>query len=894
MANRYRTREEEQESARKMLEFLFPKGASGWARATGVSIVLMELLIGIPFMLPFGILAIRDIRRHPEKTGKGVAWLGTILGGIFYIIIACILFSCLGDIRKERKTKREEHQRLEQAQAEIQTLNAQLRSGEAQESRPQDENPVLNEQLRAGETRKPGETKTITLPGGVELEMVWCPPGAFMMGSQEDEPGRDNDEKLHQVILTAGFWMGKTEVTQTQWSSVMAANPSRRQREGLELPVENVSWNDCLEFCLRTGLRLPTEAEWEYACRAESTGAYGGTDNLDEMGWNDDDSEGRIHPVGKKQPNAWGLFDMHGNVWEWCADDPAEYGEAKIDPVGTAYVISSRTSERIIRGGSFDTEARKCRSAYRERAERYYRSEDRGFRVCCSEGPKKEERAAQAEIAAINEKLRAGETQNPGETQTIRLPGGVEMEMVWCPPGAFLMGSTEYEAGRGDDERQHLVTLSEGFWMGKTEVTQAQWQGVMGNNPSAHKGDEPLPVEHVSWNQCQEFCKKTGLRLPTEAQWEYACRAGSTGPFGGTGISFEMGWYCFDWTDGALRDYALKSPRPVGQKKPNAWGLHDMHGNVMEWCADWYSPYPKEEVADPVGPEDADERVSRGGSWENAAAECRSAIRFHKEPHIGWDDNQGFRVCCTAPEMSAFIEKQQVEEARQPKAGETKTITLPGGAKMEMVWCPRGTFMMGSPEDEKGRNEDETQHQVTLSKGFWMAKTEVTQAQWKSVMGDNPSRHTSRRNGDNLPVEQVNWYACKTFCEKAGNGLRLPTEAEWEYACRAGNTGVVSAGGWFKTNSENRTHPVGEKKPNAWGLHDMHGNVKEWCADHYGREYARGAVTNPQGPDRGSDYVIRGGSYMDEGKNCRSASRDSRGYSDAGWTTGFRPAANQE
>ena len=865
MSYQYRTRDEEQESARKVMAFLFPKGASGWAIATGVSIVLIELLIGIPFLLPFGILALRDISRHPEKTGKGVAWLGTILGAIAYIIAGCVLVSCLKESWEEQRAVQAEWQRLEHDMAEIETLNEQLRGGEISLSveeipespsqpQPKDETPALNEELRAGETRKPGETKTITLPGGAELEMVWCPPGAFMMGSLESY-----DEIMHQVVLSAGFWMGKTEVTQTQWTSVMGSNPSSRQREGLDLPVENVDWNDCLEFCLRTGLRLPTEAEWEYACRAETTGVYGGPGKLDEMGWTKDNSEGRIHPVGKKQPNAWGLFDMHGNVWEWCIDAPVKYGKADMDPVGEA----SYTSDRIIlRGGSFMSDASRCRSSNREDTEGYYKTNERGFRVCCSEGPRKAERIAQAVIATINKKLRAGETQNPGDTKTIQLPGGVEMEMVWCPPGAFWMGSSAHEAGRGDDEKQHLVTLSEGFWMGKTEVTQAQWRGVIGDNPSEHKGDAPLPVENVAWNQCQEFCKKTGLRLPTEAQWEYACRAGSTGPFGGTGKSDEMGWY-----------RAVKGTQPVGQKQPNAWGLHDMHGNVQEWCADWYAAYSKEAATDPEGPEDADERVSRGGSWRSGrASECRSAKRYHEESSRAYGGDQGFRVCCTATEMSAFIEKQRSEAARQPKAGATKTITLPGGAKMEMVWCPRGTFMMGSPKSEKGRKDDETQHQVTLSKGFWMAKTEVTQEQWKSVMGNNPSKHTSRRNGDNLPVEQVNWDECRLFCEKAGNGMRLPTEAEWEYACRAGSTGAVSGGAWFKGNSEGRTHPVGEKKANAWGLHDMHGNVVEWCADGYGN-YPEAAVTNPQGRDRTDEKVIRGGCYWSEAQDCRSACR---------------------
>ena len=183
--------------------------------------------------------------------------------------------------------------------------------------------------MQAGKTA--GETKTITLPGGVTMEMVWCPPGTFKMGGE------------HQVTLAKGFWMGKTEVTQAQWKSVMGNNPS--DYKGDDLPVENVSWNDCQKFCEKMGLQLPTEAQWEYACRAGSPGKYAGTGNLDDMGWWGGNSGEKTHPVGQKQPNAWGLYDMHGNVWEWCADGDGSY--------------------RVLRGGSwYNSDARYCTSSY--------------------------------------------------------------------------------------------------------------------------------------------------------------------------------------------------------------------------------------------------------------------------------------------------------------------------------------------------------------------------------------------------------------------------------------------------------------------------------------------------------------------------------------------------
>lgn len=210
----------------------------------------------------------------------------------------------------------------------------------------------------------------------------------------------------------------------------------------------------------------------------------------------------------------------------------------------------------------------------------------------------------------------------------VPLPGGVSMEMVWCPPGTFMMGSPENE---GDaDETQHRVTLTKGFWMAKTEVTQEQWISVMGENPARNK-NEKLPVENMFWNDCQEFCRKIGMALPTEAEWEYACRAGATGAYGGTGKLEDMGWYSRN----------SGSTHQVGQKLPNAWGLYDMHGNVWEWCQDWYGDYPNKMVTDPEGADSGNSRVMRGGSYEDNWG-CRSASRSGHSPGLA-DKGIGFR-----------------------------------------------------------------------------------------------------------------------------------------------------------------------------------------------------------------------------------------------------------
>ena len=223
------------------------------------------------------------------------------------------------------------------------------------------------------------------------------------------------------------------------------------------------------------------------------------------------------------------------------------------------------------------------------------------------------------------EELKAETGVQAGEVRTVVLDGGARMDMVWCPPGEFWMGSPRDEDGRLEEEVRHWVRLTEGFWMAKTEITQAQWKKTMGwaRNPSVHKGAR-LPVENVTWEECQEFCRRTGLRLPTEAQWEYACRAGGRGPYGkprpgGTGSLDDMGWYGGDRKGGVTH--------PVGEKEPNAWGLHDMHGNVWEWCEDWYGAYPAGAVTNPEGPAHGDVRMVRGGGYGFPAACCRSAMR---------------------------------------------------------------------------------------------------------------------------------------------------------------------------------------------------------------------------------------------------------------------------
>jgi len=239
-----------------------------------------------------------------------------------------------------------------------------------------------------------------------------------------------------------------------------------------------------------------------------------------------------------------------------------------------------------------------------------------------------------ASIEQLSDAMRNDIYDNSGKLIT-------SIDFCKIPAGHFMMG----EKGS-----QHQVSITKDFYIGKYPVTQAQWQAMMGNNPSHFKGDPNRPVEHVSWNDCQEFCKKLNqqaghelCRLPTEAEWEYACRAGSNTDycFGDDAIKLrEYGWYS---------ENSGSKTHPVGQLKPNAWGLYDVHGNVYEWCLDWYGEKYYDEckkkgtVENPAGSETGSRRVLRGGGWDGSARYCRSTDRISDGPDYRNADF-GFRL----------------------------------------------------------------------------------------------------------------------------------------------------------------------------------------------------------------------------------------------------------
>ena len=244
------------------------------------------------------------------------------------------------------------------------------------------------------------------------------------------------------------------------------------------------------------------------------------------------------------------------------------------------------------------------------------------------------------------------------------------------------------------------------------------------------------------------------------------------------------------------------------------------------------------------------------------------------------------------PATTQVAPKKHKSQSKPTKGGTVKrvatkasysngTLTV-NGIKYSMVWVEGGTFRMGATSEQgsDAYSDEKPVHSVTLS-GYYIGKTEVTQALWKVVMGSNPSSC----KGDNLPVEQVSWNDCQKFIRKlnslTGQNFRLPTEAEWEFACRGGNnsrgykysgSNYIDNVAWYDGNSGDKTHPVGTKAPNELGIYDMTGNVWEWCADWYG-DYSSGAQTNPKGPYDGSDRVCRGGGWGSLARLCRSSNR---------------------
>ena len=555
------------------------------------------------------------------------------------------------------------------------------------------------------------------------------------------------------------------------------------------------------------------------------------------------------------------------------------------------------------------------------------------------------------------------------------------------------MGSPQTEDGAADSEGpQHQVVVSTGFYLGRFELTQEQWESVMGTRPWAGESNvqegERYAAAHTSWNDAQSLVDRLNAcadsqvyRLPAEAEWEYACRAGTTTrwSFGDDEADLnDHAWY----TDNVQQVGELY-PHLVGTKRANPWELHDMHGNVSEWCDDWHREYSRDAQIDPIAPASGRAPTLRGGHFRSWAGGIRSAYReyYHPNTHnektgvrllvqdvdhaeahavplgveailetpmvaVGqevvasarrgvdaehgevleqrwdWEDDGVWDTEWSGLDTvsHAFLEpgtywlRIQVRDSKGVTGEATAKVAvvssdelaprddiaveLPGGAVMQMVYVPPGLFDMGSPPAESGRSIDEgPQHQVVISRGFYLGKHEVTQQQWESVMDTTPwsgfvswlpvredPAHPAVLMPD-LGERGIEGFISALNADAGSEVYRLPTEAEWEYACRAGTAtrwsfgdeeGMVGDYAWYAGNAtdvgEDYAHPVGSKLANPWGLFDMHGNVWELCQGWYGPYPGRPEV-DPSGLDSGMEVSFRGGSFAAGAASGRSAVR---------------------
>jgi formylglycine-generating enzyme required for sulfatase activity/serine/threonine protein kinase len=559
---------------------------------------------------------------------------------------------------------------------------------------------------------------------GVTQRFRLIPAGTFTMGSPPEEPGHFPDETAHRVTLTKAYWMADSACTQELWQALMGANPSEFTGDP-QRPVERVSWDDCQNFLStlnhrdgRLSARLPTEAEWEYACRAGTTGPIPGN-NLDALAWYLGNSGATTHPVKQKAPNPWGLYDMIGNVWQWCGDWYWDYPAGAVtDPVGAA-----SGAGRVRRGGGWDDEPAYCRSAFRTGVGPGDRGSLLGFRICfpvqsdsnplstsatlpapapvasaptpsiVSPAPTSVAVPPPAPVApapAPSAPWSSAHGQDQWGTWADLTIAGVTQRFRLIPAGTFTMGCDDAETAAAWENAektfdqaprgwfvapQHPVTLTKPFWLADSACTQALWQAVMGANPAAFHDDPQRPVEQVSWDDCQSMLAamnkldaRFAARLPTEAEWEYACRAGTTTALPCGDIAYlgahnapaldPLAWYggnsgiddpnrlAVDAKAWLEKQYAFDraGTHPVRLKAPNAWGLYDMIGNVWQWCSDMYGDYPSGAVTDPPGAASGSYRVIRGGCWGIGPASCRSADRSGYAPGFR-GSFLGFRLC---------------------------------------------------------------------------------------------------------------------------------------------------------------------------------------------------------------------------------------------------------
>lgn len=686
---------------------------------------------------------------------------------------------------------------------------------------------------------------------------------------------------------------------------------------------------------IANGYRLPTLAEWEFAARGGNLSnnyTYSGSNNIATVAWYAANSGSATHSVGTKAANELGLYDMSGNVWEW-SKDPVLFDPEFPPPT------DDWRYERYTKGGSWFDAAVTLFPDYPSNAGLCLSTQ--GFRICrngVSKVPLPEispmggifpaARTVTISSGSVNATIMYttdGSTPSlsngtlytgPFQISSSQLIKAIAFKTDWQPSD---MASAEFIIDPSWPEDFVLVhggtfshydanvTLSD-YIIDRYELTQADYQSVMGSNPSYFTGVANGPVETVSWFDAIEYCNRrsmienltpcysystygtdpanwpaawnqtaanhtnvtcnwtaAGYRLPTEMEWVFAAKGGNQSQgynYSGSNIVGLVAWYGYGNTT-----------HTVGTKNANELGIYDLSGNVREWTWDIYGTYPTGNVSNPTGPTTGNYRTKRNGSFFDEEMYCLISYRWYGEYAQRKENFSGFRVCRNRP---------------QP-------------APSQMVLVAGGTFNNGTSD-------------VTLS-SFYIDKYELTQAAYQAVMGSNPA--TGHGVGATYPVYYVSWFKAIEYCNRrsmneglspcysystygsnpatwpagwntsdtnhtnvscswTANGYRLPTEMEWMFAAKGGNlthnysysgSNDLNAVGWYYSNSGSTTHSVGSKAANELGLFDMSGNVWEWVWDIYG-DYPGGAQTDPHGATSGSVRVGRGGGFDISAGGC--------------------------
>jgi len=670
----------------------------------------------------------------------------------------------------------------------------------------------------------PGEIWQFNTPAGAGLKPITAAGDSFSMG-QTGVMG-----PIHTVVLKSDFYMDSTEITQAEFVRVTGSNPSFFKGDS-NLPVEKVSWFDAVRYCIRrttleglqqcydtlrpslwqtfgspftgptlnldsNGYRLPTEAEWEYACRAGSTTQYwwgNDTNGLGARAWFYNTGEYMTHPVAAKLPNRWGLYDMSGNVREWCTDWYSGYSSAtQADPTG-----APSGSTRVTRGGAYDDASFLAFSpAARSSYSPVSQNSGTGFRTV-------------RRVAGTLPVIRT----NP-QSQSAAIGGSVTFS-AWAdgaPPPSYQW-------------RKNNVNIS-GATLANYTILSVQ---------TSDSGRYSVVVSNSRGKDTSSAATLTVIYLP---------------------ITITAQPQNQSVTEGQV---ALFSITVTGSNPRYQW-------------------------------------------QRNGTTLIGATVSSYTTPAVTTADNNAIFRCVVSNNAGSVNSSWA-------------TLTVKALLRDSMVAIPSGVFQMGSAVTPS----EQPVHMATIT-AFYMSNTEVTQGRYLRLMGVNPSSFT----GDtNFPVENLTWFDAVLYCNRRsfmegldsvytysgiigipGNGCtglsgfaynlgmpgyRLPTEAEWEYACRAGtlsdyywgpdypplaskDTANLDSNAWWTNNSGVRTHSVAQKTENPFGLYDMIGNVSEWCNDWYGL-YSSGTQIDPVGPVSGPYRVARGGSWADDGIDLRVSSR---------------------